>query len=81
MSGFICPHCGKEIEIFKKGGGEKAASEMNVRFLGRVPLDPRIVENMDKGLEFVREYPDSEAAKNLISIAEKIAGSEIAPRS
>ncbi|MCD6423385.1 MAG: Mrp/NBP35 family ATP-binding protein [Elusimicrobia bacterium] len=72
MSGFICPHCGKEIDIFKKGGGEKIASEMKVPFLGRVPFDPRIVENMDRGLEFVLEFPNSKAAQSLISIAEDI---------
>ncbi len=72
MSGFKCPHCGKEIDIFKKGGGEKAASEMGVPFLGRVPFDPRIVENMDRGLEFVLEFPNSEAASALVGIAEKI---------
>ena len=40
MSGLICPHCGKEIDLFKMGGGEKAAHEMGVPFLGRIPIDP-----------------------------------------
>ena len=72
MSGFKCPHCGREITLFKKGGGEKSAKEMGVPFLGMVPFDPRIVENMDRGLEFVLEFPNSDAAKALISIAENI---------
>ena len=47
MSGFICPHCGKETNIFKNGGGESMAREMDVPFLGRIPLEPTITENRD----------------------------------
>src|SRR2546426_1435249 len=43
MSGLVCPHCGKTIDVFKRGGGESAAKELGLRFLGRIPLDPRIV--------------------------------------
>jgi len=53
MSGFVCPHCGKEVNIFKYGGGERAASELGVPFLGRVPLDPQMVEAADSGTPFV----------------------------
>jgi len=63
MSGLTCPHCGKNIDLFKSGGGEKAARELNIPFLGRIPLDPRIVETSDNGKPFIEIYPDSEAAK------------------
>lgn len=63
MSGLVCPHCGKMIELFSTGGGEKAAEELDVPFLGRIPIDPRIVELGDQGKPFVSEYPDSPAAK------------------
>ena len=53
MSGFKCPHCGKEIELFKIGGAEKAANELGVRFLGRIPFDPGIVNSGDSGKPFV----------------------------
>lgn len=53
MSGFVCPHCGYTINIFKYGGGEKAATELDVPFLGRVPLDPQMVEAADAGAPFV----------------------------
>ncbi|RLG39045.1 ATP-binding protein [Methanosarcinales archaeon] len=53
MSGMICPHCGKEINIFKKGGGERAAREMGVPFLGSVPFDTRVVEDADAGVPFM----------------------------
>lgn len=49
MSGLICPHCQKEILLFKTGGGEKAAREMRVPFLGRVPIDPQMVSDCDRG--------------------------------
>lgn len=60
MSGFKCPHCGKEINLFKVGGGEKAAKEMGVPFLGRIPVDTEIMESGDSGRPFVRYLRDSE---------------------
>ena len=59
MSGFVCPHCGKETPIFKKGGGEKAAKDLGVPFLGRIPFEPAMVEMADKGLPFVQSIKDA----------------------
>lgn len=53
MSVLTCPHCNKEIDVFKSGGGEKMAREMEVPFLGRIPLDPEIVKRCDEGKAFV----------------------------
>ena len=72
MSGFLCPHCGKEINLFKMGGGEKAARELGVPFLGRIPLDPEIVQNCDQGKPFVAVNPNSPAAKAFYEITERI---------
>ena len=72
MSGMVCPHCGKSIELFKSGGGFKAALEMQVPFLGKVPIDPKIVETGDSGRPFVLEYSESESAKVFKVIVEKI---------
>lgn len=63
MSGFICPHCGERTDIFKSGGGEKMAEEMGVPFLGKIPLDPKVVEASDSGLPYVYHYAKTEAAK------------------
>lgn len=71
MSGFVCPHCGKEVDLFKTGGGEKAAREMGVPFLGRVPMDPKIVESGDSGTPFVEVFPESPAAEAFLKIVEK----------
>lgn len=60
MSGFNCPHCHKAIDLFKKGGGEKAAREMLVPFLGSIPLEPEIVIRGDSGVPLAAsdEYPE-----------------------
>jgi Mrp family chromosome partitioning ATPase len=71
MSGFVCPHCGEKINLFKMGGGEEAAREMGVPFLGRVPIDPRIVESSDSGTPFVESFPDSPAAGAFLKIVRK----------
>ena len=72
MSGLICPKCGARIEVFSEGGGEKIAKEFSLPFLGRIPLDPKISEAADAGKSFIRLYPDSEAAKSFIAIAEQL---------
>jgi predicted Fe-Mo cluster-binding NifX family protein len=49
MSGYYCPHCGQELPLFKKGGGEKTAQAAKVPFLGAAPFDPGVVEAADQG--------------------------------
>lgn len=49
MSGYHCPHCGKDLPLFRKGGGEKTAHTANIPFLGSLPFDPQVVEAADQG--------------------------------
>jgi len=63
MSGFVCPKCGEKTNIFKSGGGEIMANEMHVPFLGRIPIDPQIVQACDSGKPFVYHYRQSQTAK------------------
>ena len=72
MSGLLCPHCGGQIDLFKTGGGEKLAHEMNVPFLGRIPIDPQIVECGDAGSPFVHRFGESAAAKAFIGVVARI---------
>lgn len=72
MSGFICPKCGAEIEIFKVGGGEKIAKDLTVPFLGKIPIDPEICKDSDMGMPFIVEHTNSPAAKAFMEIVEKI---------
>jgi len=63
MSGMICPHCQGRIDLFKVGGGERAARELEVPFLGRIPVDPQVVRNCDEGVPLVTILAPSEAKK------------------
>lgn len=70
MSGFKCPHCGKAIDIFKTGGGQKASMDFNIPLLGKIPIDPEIVNTGDSGEPFIIKNAKSDAAKAF----EKIVG-------
>ncbi|MDW7680542.1 MAG: Mrp/NBP35 family ATP-binding protein [bacterium] len=72
MSGLKCPHCGEKINLFKIGGGEKTANNMHLSFLGRIPIDPQIVESCDSGQTYITEFAKNEAAKSMQLIVEKI---------
>jgi len=72
MSGYICPECGYKVDLFGKGGGEKAAKDFNVPLLGQIPLDPNIRVTGDSGLPFIIQYPDSPAAKAFTESVKKI---------
>jgi septum formation inhibitor-activating ATPase MinD len=69
MSGLECPKCRETINLFKSGGGEKAAEELGVPFLGRVPIDPQIVSSGDAGVPIVFADPDSLASKAFEQVA------------
>jgi len=62
MSGLVCPNCGHRIELFKSGGGEKLAKAAGLRFLGRIPIDPEIVDCGDSGRPFAAEPGTSPTA-------------------
>jgi ATP-binding protein involved in chromosome partitioning len=72
MSGFVCPKCGAEIDILKSGGGEKIAKDLMTPFLGKIPIDPKICEDSDKGVPFIIEHKDSPASKAFMEIVKKI---------
>jgi Mrp family chromosome partitioning ATPase len=63
MSGFVCPDCGAEHDLFKKGGGERLAREQGFRFLGRIPIDPGLVTSSDDGKPMVVDDPASPTSK------------------
>ncbi len=69
MSGFACPHCNEPIDIFGSGGGERTAKQLDLPFLGRVPMDPNMVKCGDQGVSFQKTYPDSPVTAAYASIA------------
>lgn len=72
MSGFVCPHCNKEVEIFKSGGGEKLATEFSLQLLGRIPIDPRVVIAGDDGKPYLSSGDDSVAARAFAQFLENV---------
>lgn len=74
MSGMACPHCGGEVHPFRAGGGEVAARSLDVPFLGRIPLDCRMMELSDLGRVPVLAEPDSAGARAVTAVAAQAAG-------
>ncbi|HAZ11291.1 MAG: hypothetical protein A2X86_20565 [Bdellovibrionales bacterium GWA2_49_15] len=75
MSGFTCTHCGEVSAPFKRGGGEAMAHELNVPFLGALPLDPEIMMSGDDGINLMETKPNSHAALAFVALAQKMAES------
>ena len=73
MSQFICPHCGERTDIFSYGGGERAAAETNMDFLGRIPLNPQIVFGGDHGVPVLVSHPESLESQAFREVASAIA--------
>lgn len=72
MSGLICPHCRTRVDLFKQGGGEKAAGELGETFLGSIPLDPELVALGDDGTPFMSLKKESGAVAAFAKIVQKI---------
>jgi ATP-binding protein involved in chromosome partitioning len=73
MSGLSCPHCAKTIELFGSGGGEKTARQFGLTFLGRIPIDPNVVQCGDSGRCYRDAYTDSNVTRAFDEIAGKMA--------
>lgn len=61
MAGFVCPNCNETVDIFKSGGGEEVAREFELPFLGRIPMDPKVVMAGDDGKPYLSSDGDSPA--------------------
>jgi len=72
MSGFVCPKCGAEFDILGTGGGRRISEELNVPFLGRIPIDQNVCEDSDKGTPFVIQHAESLTAKAFMEVVGKI---------
>jgi len=73
MSGLACPHCGKSIDLFKKGGGKALAEQYGLEFLGAIPLDPATVVAGDLGTPVVLLDADSPAKEALLALGDRVA--------
>lgn len=76
MSGFACPKCGEVTPILSAGGGQTIARDMDVPFLGSIPIDPKIAQSCDEGRAFVHHYSDSPTARSMSEIIRSLADTE-----
>ncbi len=72
MSGFICPKCEEESDIFGKGTCEELAKQYDTRVLGNIPIEPSIRVGGDEGKPIVYFYPDSTTGKRYLAAAEML---------
>ena len=72
MSGFICPKCNTESDIFGMGTCEPLAKQYNTQVLGNLPIEPAIREGGDVGKPIVYCNPESESAKRYMASTEKL---------
>jgi ATP-binding protein involved in chromosome partitioning len=78
MSGFICPDCGSEHDIFGSGGGTTIARELDLEVLGRIPIEPGVRSGGDAGVPITSpQHPAAEssaAAAALREVSRVVAG-------
>ncbi len=72
MSGLVCPHCHKVVEIFKTGGGARTATEFSVPFLGSIPVDPQVVIGGDAGQPYLVSNQESPAIKAFGALIDQV---------
>ncbi len=72
MSGFVCPHCNETVDIFKSGGGEEIAREFELAFLGRVPMDPKVVIAGDDGAPYLSSDEESPAVTAFTNVVDAV---------
>jgi ATP-binding protein involved in chromosome partitioning len=73
MSYYACPSCGHEANIFGHDGGARMAQQLDVPFLGRIPIYQAIREGGDSGVPLAIGEPESVAAKAFMTAAERVA--------
>ena len=69
MSFFTCPDCGKETEIFRRGGGQKESERLGIPLIGRIPLEPDVCDAGDTGVPVAIGRPDTLAGAEFHKIA------------
>jgi ATP-binding protein involved in chromosome partitioning len=73
MSFFVCPDTQKRYDIFGTGGAKRTAKELDIPFLGEVPIQIPIREHGDAG-KTAANYDDPAARPYLEAICERLVG-------
>lgn len=72
MKEFLCPKCNEVYTVFPGNAGEEISKELGVKYLGAIPLDPRVGECMDNGTPYVLKYSDTQATNALKAVSSEI---------
>lgn len=72
MSGFICPNCGQEYDIFGKGTTGALATKFATEVLAQVPLEPQVREGGDSGKPIAFFHPTSKSAQEYLKASQKL---------
>jgi len=73
MSGLKCPHCGKMVDLFGTGGGEKTATISGIPFLGKIPFDPKMVLCGDSGTSYLDECNNTSVTRAFGEVADRMS--------
>jgi ATP-binding protein involved in chromosome partitioning len=77
MSFLLCPHCSERIDVFSHGGGRRTAEQMQVNFLGELPLDPQVRIGGDTGKPIALRKPEgavfAELAQKTLTRLEEVS--------
>lgn len=72
MSGFVCPECGHRIDLFSSGGGKKQANDMDINFLGTIPINLEARKLADNGESILHKNKKADMSVELYKIVDKI---------
>jgi ATP-binding protein involved in chromosome partitioning len=72
MSFYECTNCHHMADIFGHGGGEQVAQQLDIPFLGRLPLYTPIRIGSDRGIPIVIAEPDSAGTLAFMTLAEAV---------
>ena len=72
MAYYECPHCNEKLHIFGKGDGKDFADEMEITYLGDLPLTEKVSSSPNKGGVMVTIEPNSDVTKRFTEIVNEI---------
>ena len=72
MSGMVCPHCGKTVNLFKTQGGKLTAEKEHLRLLATLPFEPEVVMKGDVGQTDLLDNKDLVFTQEFVNLADKV---------
>ena len=72
MAYYICPHCNEKLHIFGEGNGKAFADEMEITYLGDLPIEESVSQSPNQNATISVLDPDDEVSKRFKEIVEDI---------